>query len=746
MGYDYNNDKRNDNHNNNENSKNNNLGKISIINSGDDIFKFDKLHMDKTTNNKENCNISSNKNFNDLLLEGIKDINSNLLSLHQKEKNSNLEPKEVMELKNLLEKLTQQKNDGILDYDYIANEMKYDFIKRKNQKFKYDIKNEVKNTLIKPILDALKIKDNEIFEMKSQLEDLKKNILENHNTMKKLIDSEVQKSQSKNKELAKQMENYNINIENIINKYDKNFFDINNQMKLTNLTIKNLENKSQKEIEKLQDRIPNEINSIKNQINADIKKKEIEYNSKLDNIFKFSKENCSKIENLRNQFESEIKELKKKIEKCDVEQKQLKIQDENKSKKLKELNEKLISNKSQIDNAIKEIDKINKNSKKNIISIINESFIKFNNIFQKNFYLSKDKAQKELKIKLFSQKNYARVGLMNIGNNCYLNSVLQILKNIPKFIYNFFLMDENSGQFLLSLKNLFLKTCFSKESSLNPKDFKDILGKENKRFSGDNQYDSTIFYISLLNIIQKKLNKPNSNYKKIDMKKYDGKSLEEKFNVWKDNYLSKNKTFIIDFFYTFYVSEIECDSCHDIMQSFQCTNFLDFPIISDNNEVKNLEECFYNYQMTKSLKSECSLCKKQKFSQHFTILELPPIIIINLKRVGETKSYLYDIEIPFQLDMEKIIKYTKINSIYELRGFIKHSGDEVSGHNYSFCKNMFDDKWYEYNDSCCIPIDGNPTLDKVFLLCYVKLGSDIQDVSYLKKIMDSLDEKSIFKK
>ena len=150
--------------------------------------------------------------------------------------------------------------------------------------------------------------------------------------------------------------------------------------------------------------------------------------------------------------------------------------------------------------------------------------------------------------------------------------------------------------------------------------------------------------------------------------------------------------------------------------------------------------------MTKSLKSECSLCKKQKFSQHFTILELPPIIIINLKRVGETKSYLYDIEIPFQLDMEKIIKYTKINSIYELRGFIKHSGDEVSGHNYSFCKNMFDDKWYEYNDSCCIPIDGNPTLDKVFLLCYVKLGSDIQDVSYLKKIMDSLDEKSIFKK
>ena len=28
-----------------------------------------------------------------------------------------------------------------------------------------------------------------------------------------------------------------------------------------------------------------------------------------------------------------------------------------------------------------------------------------------------------------------------------------------------------------------------------------------------------------------------------------------------------------------------------------------------------------------------------------------------------------------------------------------------SGHNYAFCKNMFDEKWYEYNDSRCSLID-----------------------------------------
>ena len=44
-------------------------------------------------------------------------------------------------------------------------------------------------------------------------------------------------------------------------------------------------------------------------------------------------------------------------------------------------------------------------------------------------------------------------------------------------------------------------------------------------------------------------------------------------------------------------------------------------------------------------------------------------------------------------------------------GFIKHFGDEKSGHNLAYCKNMFDDKWYEYNDSKCNLINGKPTLD-----------------------------------
>ena len=715
-----------------------NIGKISIIDKENNCSNIDNIFMNQISNENIIQKVNSGEDFKSLLLNQLKDINTNLISLNSKDKVSDSEFKI---LKNLSKRFEHYNNNEIFYFDNTFEEMKYDFLKKKNKKFKSIIKNEVKNTLIKPILDALNDKDKEISEMKFQIENLNKYILENKNQMEKEFDKKIENVQNNNKCLQDQFKKHNVDMGNIINKYDDNFSKLFEEIKKINLNIKNLENKNQKEIENVKNKIPYEINILKKEITSNMDKKEIENISKFEDIIKLCKENTSEIK----KNELEIKSLKKAIENCDSEQKLLKINDESKSKELKAMNEKINSNKAKLDNAIKEIEIINKNSKKNMISVANESFYKFNNLLQKQFALNKYKNQNELKLKLFSEKKYARVGLNNIGNNCYINSVLQILKNIPKFTYNFYLMDDNSGQFLLSFKKLLIKTCFSKDSSFSPREFKDNLGKENKKFSGDNQYDSTIFYISLLNIIQKKLYNPNNNYIKLDMKKYENKSLEEKFKIWKDNYLSKNQTFIIDFFYTFYVSEIECNSCNHKTQSFQCTNFLDFPIISEKSEVESLEECFDNYQMIKTLYSDCSECNNKKLDQYFTILELPPILIINLKRVGERKAYFNDTKIPFQLDMEKIIKRTKINSIYELRGFIKHSGNENCGHNFAFCKNMFDDKWYEYNDNRCIPIEGKPTMDQIFLLCYVKVGSDIQNVHYLKEIADSLNESNLFR-
>lgn len=662
------------------------LEEISMTNSEKQTLKDDDVLIN-INNNKKINNIDD---FQSRIINGIKDINSTLITLVETKNETKINSNEYFE-----------RNNFYPSNNYIINEMEHEYIKKKEKNFKNNFKNEIKNNFIKPILKELENKNKEILEIKGLLEKLNNNMLENKVNMEKDMDIKIK--------------NININIENI------------------NTNIKNVEIENKNKIENLQIRFSNDINKLKTDINSDINLKDKKFNSKLEDIIKINKENIS-----------EIEILKKQIKKLEEEQKELIISNENKTKKLRELDERIKSNKSQVENAIKEIDLINRNSKKNMQNVVKESFTKFNNIFQKSFQLKKYKTQKELKLKLFSEKNLAKIGLNNIGNNCYQNSVLQILKNIPKFIYNFYLMEKDSDAFLLSLKKLFFNLVFSKQNSFNPKEFKTLLGSENKRFAGNNQYDSTIFYAALLNIIQKKINhqKKNSNAP-LNLEQHENKSIEEQFKIWKENYLSKNQTFIIDYFYIYYSNEFECDSCKHKSHKFQCCNYLDFPIVTTKGNVSSLDKCFENYQITQFI-GECSECHEDKLYQHYIILELPPVLIINLKRVGETRAYFNEIEIPNQLEMDKLIKYKNNNSIYELRGFIKHSGDEHFGHNYAFCKNMFDDLWYEYNDSYCSSINGKPSMDKIFLLCYVKIGSDVQDISYLNEIMKTNDENKQF--
>ena len=54
---------------------------------------------------------------------------------------------------------------------------------------------------------------------------------------------------------------------------------------------------------------------------------------------------------------------------------------------------------------------------------------------------------------------------------------------------------------------------------------------------------------------------------------------------------------------------------------------------------------------------------------------------------------------------------------------------------------MFDDKWYEYNDSWCRDVYGEPNLNKIFFLCYIKVGSNVENIDYLEKIANELNYK-----
>lgn len=590
-------------------------------------------------------------------------------------------------------------NDNIKNIRYSNSFEKYN-INDKN------LKENIENPLLKLIL--------------SDIELLKNKFVDNDKNKPKFQETINAKEKNELIELKNENKAFKLELEKL-NKKNKEYIDKNEELKRLNIEFKIQNEKLNEEIKKQSEKLQKYIKQADSIIkqNEELNRINSENNNKNEKLIKQNEDIIAKNKDLKNLIEKLNEEIKKQNEKFE------KLEKQNKNIIIREQESK------------KQIDEIKELKEK--LKIINDDKNQKNKEYKNSF----EKETEKKNINHHYDKKYAIVGLSNIGNNCYMNAVLQILKNIPQFTYNIINL-KNEDNFLKQLQNLFVNLCIPGNSYISPKEFKKCLGEEKlgKLFAGNNQYDSNIFYVSLLNIIDKKLN--NDKINKIDMTKYIDKTLEERQKIYKRNdYNSKIITFIFDTFYIYFVNEIKCKTCDYILHVFQKVNFLDFPIVTAKGKVKSLEECFKNYQKVGDVKDTCPKCKNFGMTHECILLELPPVIIINLKRVGERSVYFNDIEIPQQLDMGKIITHFKniSTSIYELRGFIKHDGDEKFGHNYAFCKNMFDDKWYEYNDDRCIDINDKIDFNKIFFLCFIKKGIETDSINYLEQITKLLNKK-----
>ena len=665
--------------------------------------------MGNYQNNEEN--ISKVKSYrNDTI-----DININ-----KKRNNSyTIEKQQNFNLKNIYSFNEQiydfQKNNylnkfSIYNDDIILFEMKQKYIKEKEVSFKEEIKTELKNEFLLNISESIQ-------KINKEINNMKKNFIEEKNYNKTELKNLSTKINNKNDEIKLVIDNYKKSSDSLIEQLNFKLKEFQSNIELFKRKLKE-KNKSYFNI--IKDAIGNFKTKIRKKSGNEEKNKE----ELFKNIDIYLKKNKSKLNDNLNKTNS------------NHDMKMIRFDEENKDIDIEKIQKELDKLYIEINNFKKD-----ENISSKIIENKNKSYEKIKENLKKCILSKRKKNQNDI-IRLFSKKGYGKTGLRNIGNNCYMNSILQLLKNIPKFTRNFINLNKNNDSFLESMKELLLKICSSENSYFSPDKFKEFLGKENSKFMGNEQYDSTIFYVSLLNIIHKKLNIA----KREDYIKYDKSpiNLIDKFYKWKEFFLSRNKSFIIDFFYIFFVNQISCTSCKNVTHTFQSSNFFDFPIVSKTKNIESLEECFERYQeindVTNKENFNCTNCGKYTLNHQFIILELPPVLMINLKRVGENTAYFNDIEIPLELEVDKIIKNTNNHSIYELRGFIKHSGTEKGGHNFAFCKNMFDEKWYEYNDSSCISLDNTPSLEKIFFLCYIKIGCDINSCDYLKEITDYLNE------
>jgi len=340
--------------------------------------------------------------------------------------------------------------------------------------------------------------------------------------------------------------------------------------------------------------------------------------------------------------------------------------------------------------------------------------------------LYKQKEEEETKISNDSliNNNFGNIGIKNEALNCYMSSVLQILKNIKNFSLQI-LGIKTKDNIIESLQKIISDLLYSKKQKVSLYEFKRCFGNVYKRFEGRQNNDSTYFLLYLIQHIHKNLNK-SENQKKSNIINYNNLELNDFDKIEFEKYLNKNEvknnSFIYDLFYGYIMNKLFCTGCGDCKITFQSYNILDIPIMNENKKLKSLEECLNCYLITKDQKGikgfDCSKCEKKLLSLVTCILKLPKILIINLKRVGETVIYNHEITIPFILKTKDVEKLNKFNLNYELVGFIKHYGNDKSGHNIAYSKNMLDNKWYSFNDEIVKEINEYPSTEKSFLLFY----------------------------
>ncbi|XP_061526827.1 ubiquitin carboxyl-terminal hydrolase 8 [Phycodurus eques] len=308
-------------------------------------------------------------------------------------------------------------------------------------------------------------------------------------------------------------------------------------------------------------------------------------------------------------------------------------------------------------------------------------------------------------------------GLRNLGNTCYMNSILQCLCNTPRmaeyFNNNSYLDDINrfnilghkgevAEEFGVIMKALWagLYRCIS------PRDFKITIGKINDQFAGYDQQDSQELLLFLMDGLHEDLNKADNRkrYKEEENDHMDDQMAADQ--AW-DKHMHLNKSIIVSLFQGQFKSTVQCQTCHRKSRTFETFMYLSLPLASTSK--CSLQDCLRLFskeeRLTENNKVFCRHCRAHRDStKKLEIWTVPPILLVHLKRFsyeGRWKQKLQT-SVDFPLDALDLTQYVigpKQNlNRYDLFGVSNHYGGLDGGHYTAYCKNSLKQRWYKFDD------------------------------------------------
>ena len=376
---------------------------------------------------------------------------------------------------------------------------------------------------------------------------------------------------------------------------------------------------------------------------------------------------------------------------------------------IKNDNQKTLKNNLNDSKIIRQIE-LNTNEDKNNKNINKYTYVKKNENNYKRESIQKNDQDNYYKDKNNLQKSKKIYGFINNGNNCYLNSSLQLLtrvNDLKEKILNFKDINKDintNGQLTKEFKKILYKIENDEEGRvISPDKLKRVMANIDERYTKNHQEDANEFISFFLNALISETANKNKVIDKIEV--YD-KNDEDAFNkFYKKFYIKKGYSFVLELFYGIIKNEKICKSCKERnFIKFSSFNVLDLPIYSlaKSNKILDLKEILNKYLSEyKNNGFTCIKCNANNVYTNTTIYSLPKYLILFFARIVE-KEYLYnEIKYPEQFNFNEYTNNSikiKSNYNYKLECVIEHSGGAYSGHYTALCR-ILDNCWYDFSDS-----------------------------------------------
>ncbi|XP_012067985.1 ubiquitin carboxyl-terminal hydrolase 17 isoform X2 [Jatropha curcas] len=304
-------------------------------------------------------------------------------------------------------------------------------------------------------------------------------------------------------------------------------------------------------------------------------------------------------------------------------------------------------------------------------------------------------------------------GLVNCGNSCYANAVLQCLAFTPP-LTAYFVQGLHAKEcvnkewcFTCEFESLILKAKEGK-SPLSPIGILSQLHNIGSQLGSGREEDAHEFLRYAIDTMQSVCLK------------------EAGVNVLGS--LEEETTLIGLTFGGYLRSKIKCMKCH--YKSERHERMMDLTVEIEG-DIGKLEDALKRFTSTELLdgdnKYQCSRCKSfEKAKKKLTIVEAPNVLTIVLKRFqsGKFGKLNKSIRFPEILDLAPYISGTSDKSpIYRLYGVVVHldiMNASFSGHYVCYIKNI-QNKWFKIDDSTVTAVDLDRVLTKgAYMLLYAR--------------------------